>query len=138
MKFLEKINALFSFLIFFFVFPNYLYGKDLTGKHLVCDGPYEFTVRAFDFKTENTGIFYEIKKDKKWYIEKDEFKYVVTPDHINMTAKDKYIPQLSRKTLKLNNTRQCEIVDLKSRSMESFINFIMEDFKKKNEIKNKL
>jgi 5-bromo-4-chloroindolyl phosphate hydrolysis protein len=118
-----------------------VHGKDLAGTQLVCDGPYEFTARVFDFKTENTGIFYEIKKDPKWYIEKEEFKYVVTPDYINMTAKDKYIPQLSRKTLKLNNTRQCTIVDLEtreSRKIDSFVNFLMNDLKKRNEVKNKL
>ena len=105
----------------------------------MCDGFIKNTAIGIDFISESKGIYYEIKNDPKWYVEKDEFTYKVTPDYINMTGKiNLYIPQLSRETLKLNRSRQCQILDLKSKDMDKLMNFTLETLKKESEAKNKL
>lgn len=129
----------FLVLTLFILSSNYLYGKDLSGTQLLCDGFRKYTAIGIEFKTINEGIFYEIKNEKNWYIEKDKFTYQVTPEYINMTGKEYlYKPQLSRETLKLNRSRQCKILDLKSKDMDKLMNFTLEKLKKENETQNKL
>jgi hypothetical protein len=63
-KFFFKIKMnriLISILILSFLLPNYLYGKDLSGTQLLCDGFRKNTAIGIEFKTINQGIFYEIK-----------------------------------------------------------------------------
>ena len=56
-----------------------------------------------------------------------------------MTGKiNLYKPQLSRETLKLNRSRQCQILDLKSKDLDKLMNFTLETLKKESEAKNKL
>ena len=116
------------------------YAKDLTGIQLLCDGYRDHTAMGIDFTSSNKGFFYEIKNEKGWIIEKDEIAYKVTPDHIIMTGKEYlYKPSLSRKTLKLNNTFQCEKLNLKSTTkFEWFMDFILKDLKKESESENKI
>ena len=119
---------------------NVSVAKDLTGVQLLCDGYTDYTAMGIDFKSSNKGFFYEIKNEKGWIIEKDEITYSVTPDHIFMKGKEYlYKPSLSRKTLKLNNTFQCEELKLKSTTkFEWFMDFVLEEFKKESESENKL
>ena len=129
----------FAIITLFISSSNYLYGKDLSVTQLLCDGFRKNTAIGIEFKTINQGVFYEIKNEKNWYIEKDNFTYLVTPEYINMTGKEySYKPQLSRETLKLNRSRQCKILDLKSKDMDKLMNFTLEKFKKENETQNKL
>ena len=60
--------------------------KDLKGVQLLCDG-YKYTAMGIDFKSSNTGTFYEIKNENNWIIEKDEINYRVTPDYVFMEEK---------------------------------------------------
>lgn len=135
----KLILILASSLFFLFLGIKSLLSKDLSGNQLMCDGFIKNTAIGIDFISESKGIYYEIKNDPKWYVEKDEFTYKVTPDYINMTGKiNLYIPQLSRETLKLNRSRQCQILDLKSKDMDKLMNFTLETLKKESEAKNKL
>jgi hypothetical protein len=132
-------RIIFAIITLFISSSNYLYGKDLSGTQLLCDGFRKNTAIGIEFKTINQGIFYEIKNEKSWYVEKDNFTYQVTPEYINMTGKEySYKPQLSRETLKLNGSRQCKILDLKSKDMDKLMNFTLDKFKKENETQNKL
>ena len=47
-----------------------------------------------------------------------------------------YKPTLTRKTLKLNNSFQCEILDIED--MDDLMKFALEELKVKNESENKL
>ena len=81
---------------FLFLGIKSVLSKDLSGNQLMCDGFIKNTAIGIESK----GIYYEIKNDPKWYVEKDEFTYKVTPDYINMTGKiNLYKLQLSRETL---------------------------------------
>ena len=112
--------------------------KDLTGVQLLCDGYREYTAMGIDFKSSNTGTFYEIKNENNWIIEKDEINYRVTPDYIFMEGKKyKYKPSLYRKNLKLNDTFQCHKFD-KKKNFEALMNFVLEELKNDSEKDNKL
>jgi len=87
----------FSIITLFIFSSNYLYGKDLSGTQLLCDGFRKYTAIGIEFKTTNQGIFYEIVNEKDWYIQKDKFTYEVTPEYIFMTGKEySYKPALYR------------------------------------------
>ena len=119
------------------LWANISFSKDLSGTNLLCDFWTKGTAIGIEFKNSKEGIYYEILKEKKWSIDKDKITYEVTPDYILMDG-DGYYPSLTRKTLKLNNSFQCEILDIKDTNMNNFMEFVLEEFKMKNESENKL
>ena len=133
------MKKLLAILVLGLMWSGNAYAKDLTGTQLLCDGYKDYTALAIDFKTSTKGYFYEIRNKKFWHIFKDEISYKVTADHIIMDGKEEgYKPSLTRKNLKLNNSFQCEILNLKTKDMDAFMNFVLEDLKKKSEEKNKI
>ena len=121
------------------LWANISFSKDLSGTKLLCDFWTKGTAIGIEFKNSKEGIYYEIVKEKKWSIDKDKITYEVTPDYIFMDGERySYKPSLTRKTLKLNNSFQCEILDIKDTNMNNFMEFVLEELKVKNESENKL
>ena len=131
------MKKLLSIIIFSLLWCNISFSKDLSGTKLLCDKWTTGTFFGIEFKNSKEGIFYEIVKEKKWSIDKDKITYKVTPDYIFMDGeKYSYKPTLTRKTLKLNNSFQCEILDIED--MDDLMKFALEELKVKYESENKL
>ena len=134
------MKKLLSIIIFSLLWFNISFSKDLSDSRLLCDWFIKKTLIGIEFKDKINGSYYEIKKEESWYIEKIEFTYKVFPEYIRMDGNnDKYIPfSLVRKNLKLNNSFQCEILDIEDTNMDDLMKFALEELKVKNESENKL
>jgi len=132
---MKKINIL---TLIIFLYFGKSFSKDLTGNQLHCDFWTKGTAQGIHFTSASEGVYYEVHKEKGWYVERREFTYTVGVDYINMTGKIyKYLPQLNRKTLKLNNSFKCQILQEKV-DMDKYMGIVMFNLKQESEQKNKL